>query len=201
MLIEHLGKRPTIDPTAHIAPNAVVCGDVTIGPNSLVLFGAVVTAETGPIEIGEGCVIMEQAVVRGTKRHPTRIGNAVLVGPHSHLTGCTIEDNVFVATGSSIFNGAVVETCATVRINGIVHIGSRLPAGTSMPIGYIAIGDPAELYPPSEGEQVLAALAGEKFSETVFGIERTPDDVTVMPALSRRYTAALAAHADDRVIG
>jgi carbonic anhydrase/acetyltransferase-like protein (isoleucine patch superfamily) len=58
MLIEHLGKRPTIDPTARIAPAAVLCGDATIGPDTSVGFGAVLTAESGPIVIGRQCVIM-----------------------------------------------------------------------------------------------------------------------------------------------
>jgi carbonic anhydrase/acetyltransferase-like protein (isoleucine patch superfamily) len=58
MLIEHLGKRPAIDATARIAPTAVICGDVTVGPDTSVGFGAVLTAETGPIVIGRECVII-----------------------------------------------------------------------------------------------------------------------------------------------
>jgi len=104
MLIEHDGKAPKIDPSARIAPTAVICGDVTIGANTSVGFGAVLTAETGPVTIGSKCVIMENAVLRGTKRHPLTIAGNVLVGPHAHLTGCTISENVFIATQVSIFN-------------------------------------------------------------------------------------------------
>jgi carbonic anhydrase/acetyltransferase-like protein (isoleucine patch superfamily) len=50
---------------------------------------------------------MEQAVLRGTARHPVRLADHVLVGPHAHLTGCTVEDSVFVATGACVFNGRV----------------------------------------------------------------------------------------------
>jgi carbonic anhydrase/acetyltransferase-like protein (isoleucine patch superfamily) len=95
MLLEHQGKRPRIHESAYIAPTAVICGDVTIGEDSRVLFGAVIVAEGGPVEIGAQCIIMEQAVVRGTPRYPARLGDHVLVGPHAHLTGCTVEDNVF----------------------------------------------------------------------------------------------------------
>ena len=94
MLLEHRGKRPHIHESAYIAPTAVICGDVTIGENSRVLFGAVIVAEGGPVEIGAHCIIMEQAVVRGAPRHPTRLGDHVVVGPHTHLTGCTVEDNI-----------------------------------------------------------------------------------------------------------
>jgi len=82
MLLEHKGKRPHIHESAYIAPTATVCGDVTIGAESCVLFGAVLVAEGGPVAIGEHCVVMEQAVLRGTARHPVRVGNHVLVGPH-----------------------------------------------------------------------------------------------------------------------
>ena len=106
MLLEHQGKRPHIHETAYIAPTATVCGDVTIGAESRVLFGVVLVAEGGPVTIGAQCIIMEQAVLRGTARHPVRLGDHVLVGPHAHLSGCTVADSVFVATGASVFNGA-----------------------------------------------------------------------------------------------
>jgi carbonic anhydrase/acetyltransferase-like protein (isoleucine patch superfamily) len=48
MLIEHLGKRPVIDLTARIAPTAVICGEVTVGPDTSIGFGAVLAAESGP---------------------------------------------------------------------------------------------------------------------------------------------------------
>jgi carbonic anhydrase/acetyltransferase-like protein (isoleucine patch superfamily) len=66
MLFEHLGRRPAMDPTARIAPTAVVCGDATVGPDTCVGFGAVLTAESGRIVVGRQCVIMENAVIRGT---------------------------------------------------------------------------------------------------------------------------------------
>ena len=85
MLLEHKGKRPHIHESAYIAPTATVCGDVTIGAESCVLFGAVLVAEGGPVAIGEHCVVMEQAVLRGTARHPVRVGNHVLVGTGNDL--------------------------------------------------------------------------------------------------------------------
>ena len=52
MLVEHRGKRPSVDPSAYVAPTAVLCGDVRVGPDSRVLFGAVVSGEDGHVEIG-----------------------------------------------------------------------------------------------------------------------------------------------------
>ena len=89
MLYSHDGKQPHVDATSRIAPNAVLCGDVTIGPNGSVGFGAVLTAESGPIAIGANCVIMDTAVIRGVRGNPVRIGNNVLVVvevfSHHHL--------------------------------------------------------------------------------------------------------------------
>src|ERR1700709_2452538 len=88
VFVEHRMKQPTVAESAYIAPTAVLCGDVTVGPYSRVLFGAVITAEGGPGEIGAHSVITENAVIRGVPRHPARLGDHVLVGPHASLTGC-----------------------------------------------------------------------------------------------------------------
>ncbi len=132
MLLEHQGKRPRIHATAYIAPTATVCGDVTIGAESRVLFGAVLVAEGGPVTIGAHCIIMEQAVLRGTARHPVRLADHVLVGPHAHLSGCTVEQSVFVATGACVFNGARLGARSEVRINGVVHVNTTVPAGATV---------------------------------------------------------------------
>jgi carbonic anhydrase/acetyltransferase-like protein (isoleucine patch superfamily) len=163
-----------------------------------VLFGAVVTAEGGPVEIGSDCVIMENAVLRGTQRHPLRIGNHVLVGPCAHLSGCTVEEDVFIGTGAAIFNGARLAAGSEVRIHGVVHINSLLLPHTIVPIGWIAVGDPAHVLPPGEHELIWAVQNALNFPHTVFGLERPPEGVSIMPELTRRYTRALLRHKPDR---
>ncbi len=200
MLIEHQGKRPQIHPSAFIAPNATICGDVVIGENSRVLFGAVIAAEGGTVKIGAQCIIMENAVIRGTPRHPTQIGNHVLVGPRAYLTGCTIEDDVFLATGATIFNGARIGKRAEVRINGVVHLKTVLPTDATVPIGWVAVGDPASILPPQEHEKIWAIQKPLNFPREVFGLERMPDGETIMPELTRRYARFLAKHLDDKIL-
>jgi carbonic anhydrase/acetyltransferase-like protein (isoleucine patch superfamily) len=200
MILDHEGKRPRVHESAWVAPTATVCGDVTLGPESRVLFGAVLVAESGPVKIGAHCIVMENAVIRGLRRHPTTVGDHVLVGPHTHLSGCTVEDDVFIATGASIFNGARLERRATIRINGIVHIRTRVPADTVVPIGWIAIGDPARLLSPQGHDEISALLAELNFARTVFGDEAAPRGSTRMPERMRRYARSLAVHRGDRVI-
>jgi carbonic anhydrase/acetyltransferase-like protein (isoleucine patch superfamily) len=201
MLLEHQGERPRIHETAYIAPTATVCGAVTIGAESRVLFGAVLVAEGGPVTIGEHCIVMEQAVLRGTARHAVHLGDHVLVGPHAHLSGCTVEDSVFVATGASVFNGARLGARSEVRINGIVHVNTAVPAGATVPIGWVAVGDPAQILPPDEHERIWAVQKTLDFPRTVFGLERVPEGESIMPELTRRYARALGAHRQDHVLG
>ncbi len=200
MLLEHQGKRPSIHATAYVAPTATLCGDVTIGENSRVLFGAVIAAEGGPVQIGDECIIMENAVIRATRRHPVRIGQHVLVGPRAYLTGCTIEDDVFLATGATVFNGAHVGARAEVRINGVVHLKTNLPPDAVVPINWVAVGDPAQILPPNEHERIWAIQELLNFPREVFGLERAPKGETIMPELARRYTRFLSKHRDDAIL-
>ncbi len=200
MILEHDGKSPRIHKGAYVAPNATISGDVTIGEGSCILFGAVITAEGGPVEIGCRCIVMENAVIRGTARHPARLGDNVLVGPRAYLTGCSVEDDVFLATGSTVFNGANIGARAEVRINGVVHLKTRLFPGTTVPIGWVAVGDPAKIYPPEDHHAIWAIQQSLNFPREVFGLERAPDGESNMPKVARRYTRALMRHKNDRVI-
>ena len=185
MLIEHEGKRPRIHETAYVAPTATLCGDVTVGAESRVLFGAVLVAEGGPVTIGRYCIVMEQAVLRGTRRHPLQLGDHVLVGPHAHLSGCTVDDSVFVATGASVFNGARLGSRSEVRINAVVHVNTAVPSGATVPIGWVALGDPAELLPPEQHERIWTVQEGLDFPRTVFGLARAAEGETMMPDMTR----------------
>jgi UDP-3-O-[3-hydroxymyristoyl] glucosamine N-acyltransferase len=117
---------PSVAPDAYVAPTAVLSGRVRIGPGTCVLHGAVLTDDGGPVNAGASCVIMEHAVLRGTPRHPLTIGDHVLAGPHSYLTGATIGDEVFIATGAMVFNGAHVGQASSIRA-GLDEAGGFLP--------------------------------------------------------------------------
>src|SRR3954465_15948202 len=103
MLIEHRGMRPVVPESAYVAPSAVLCGAVVLGERARVLHGAVLTAEDGAVRTGADMVVMENALVRGRSGCPVTLGDAVLIGPHAHVNGARVEDEVFVATGASLF--------------------------------------------------------------------------------------------------
>ncbi len=201
MQIEHDGRRPVVAESAVIAPTAVISGDVEIGADTVVLAGAVVTAQGAPVRIGESCIIMENAVVRGAGTYAATLGNHVLVGPHAHISGAMISDRVFIATGASIFNGAVLEMGTVVTINAVVHIGTLCPAGTLVPIGHIAFGNPARMVPPSEVPSLHQELAALGFTNLVFGVEgKSLTDSNTIEELCKRYSRALRRHGNDIVI-
>jgi len=106
MLIGHRGQAPRIDRSAYVAPTAVICGAVRVGPDARILFGAVVTAEDGEVSVGARTVVMENALIRGRARHPAVVGDDVLIGPHAHVNGATVRNGCFLATGTALFPDA-----------------------------------------------------------------------------------------------
>ena len=139
---------------------------------------------------------MENAVLRGTRQDPLQLGTHCLVGPRAYLVGATIADEVFLATGTTVFNGARVESRSEVRINATVHLRSRLPTGATVPIGWVAVGDPAHILPPDQHEQIWAVQQRLDFPGYVFGLDRDAS----MTDLTHRYGHALDRHRDDRTL-
>ncbi len=197
--VEHRLKIPQVAESAYIAPTAVLSGDVVVGPHSRVLFGAVITAEGGPVRIGSNCVIMENAVIRGVPNQETRLGDHVLVGPHAHLTGCMIEGDSRIATGAVVFNGARIETGAEVQFNAVVYVNTVVPSGVAVPMGWFAGGQPAELVAPGDWDRIRTIMGPLDYAGTVFGVGASDAD-SQMSGIARRYARGLALHHHDHIL-
>ena len=194
MILEHRGHAPAVDASAYIAPTAVLCGDVRVGPDARILFGAVVSAEDGRVEIGARCVVMENALIRGRAGHPVTLGDDVLVGPQAHVNGAQVGDGCFLATGCALFPGARLGAGAEVRIHGVVHANSVVAPGAVVPIGWVFVGD--RMFAPARHDKIWAVQQQLDFPGTVYGLPRDA------PARERmeRQAAWFAAHRDDRVL-
>lgn len=198
MHFEHLGSAPRIHPEAVVAATAVISGDVTIAEGCQVLHGAVITSEGGPVTLERDAIVMENALIRASATHPVHIGAHVLVGPMASVSGAHIAEEVFLATGTRVFNGARIGARCEVRINAVVHLRTVLAPDTVVPIGWVAVGDPAQVLSPDRHDEIWALQKELDFPGYVFGLDReTPD---LMVQLTERYGAALARHADDRRI-
>jgi gamma-carbonic anhydrase len=192
----HRGSTPRVDPTAYVAPTAVLCGDVSIGPGARILFGAVVTGEDGTVAIGENSVVMENALVRGRAASPATIGANVLIGPQAHVNGADVGDGAFIATGAALFPGSRIGRSAEVRIHGVVHVNTVLASGAVVPIHWVAVGDPAQLFSPDRHDEIWAVQQELDFPGTVYGLPRDAGPEERM----QRQSQWFGAHLDDREV-
>ncbi len=160
------------------------------------LFGAVLTAEDGRVEIGARCVVMEHALLRARAAHPVRLGDDVLVGPHAHLNGTVAGDGCFLATGAALFPGSRLGRDVEVRINGVVHANTVLDDAAHVPIGWVAVGAPARILPPGAHDEIWEVQQQLDFPGTVYGLSRDA------PARERmaRQAAWFAGYREDQVL-
>ncbi len=197
MFLSHNEKSPQVHPSAYVAPTATLCGDISIGPDSRVMHGASIIAEGGKISIGDQCIVFENAVVRSNTNHSTSIGNYCLIGPNAHVVGCTVEDDVFIATGAAIFHSARLGKGSQIRINAVVHLKSHLEPGTVVPIGWIAVGNPAKLFSPDAHDGIWKIQEPLNFPLTVYGFDRPEAS---MRKITQRLSENLGSHINDHII-
>lgn len=155
MPVYALGDRtPQIDPTAFVHPDAVIIGDVRIGPESTVWPTAVLRGDHGSIVVGAQTSVQDGTVVHCTESLPTVIGDRCVVGHNAHLEGCTVEDAALIGTGSIVLHRVIVRTLA------LVGAGAVVPAGLEVPSGAMALGVPAKVRPDSvTADQILPLAA------------------------------------------
>jgi carbonic anhydrase/acetyltransferase-like protein (isoleucine patch superfamily) len=140
MPIYALGERiPSIDPAAFVHPDAVVIGDVRIGPESSVWPKAVLRGDHGTIQIGSQTSIQDGSVVHCTSSHDTVIGDRCVVGHNAHLEGCIIHDDCLIGSGSVILHRAVVGP------QSLVGAGAVLGNYKVVPPRARALGIPARI--------------------------------------------------------
>ena len=148
MFIEYNGKMPVVHATAFVAPTAVLIGDVEIGANSSIWFGAVIRGDNGPIRIGERSNVQDNAVVHVSENNSTIIGNDVTIGHCATLEDCKIGDWALIGTNAVVLNGA------TVGNRTLIGAGSVVVAGANIPPECVAAGAPAMVKKKLEGSAV-----------------------------------------------
>jgi carbonic anhydrase/acetyltransferase-like protein (isoleucine patch superfamily) len=129
LLIPFDGKTPQVHATAFVAPGAVLVGDVTLGPEASVWFGAVLRgdhAENG-IVVGARTSIQDNCVVHVGAWGPTLVGDDVTVGHGAKFESCTIGDRTVVGMNAVILQNAVVGEECVLAANTVVLEGARIP--------------------------------------------------------------------------
>lgn len=143
------GRHPSIDPEAWIAENAVIIGDVEIGPKANIWYNVVLRGDVNHIRIGELTNIQDGAVVHvnQTPSHPTIIEDHVTVGHSSTIHGCTLKRYCLIGIGANVLNGAVVGEGALVAAGSLVREGQEIKPYT------LYAGVPAKEMRPLKDEE------------------------------------------------
>lgn len=130
---------PDIHDLAYVAPDAVVIGRVTIGPEASVWPGAVLRGDHGTITVGARTSVQDGTIVHCTADYPTVIGADCVVGHNAHLEGCVVEDGCLIGSGSITLNRVVVGA------GSIVAAAALVPEGFVVPPRSLVAGVPATI--------------------------------------------------------
>lgn len=140
MILRELnGKTPVYGTDCFFAENCVLVGDLVMGNQCSIWYGAVLRGDVNSIRLGNKVNIQDGAVVHCTyKKYPTNIGNNVSVGHNAIVHGCTVHDNVLIGMGAIVMDDCVVES------NSIIAAGAVVTQGTKVAGGSIYAGVPAK---------------------------------------------------------
>ncbi|MGO9816468.1 MAG: gamma carbonic anhydrase family protein [Acidocella sp.] len=156
-LLYALGElKPQIDPTAWIAPTAVLIGDVRVGPGANIWFNCVLRADTNPIIVGARSNIQDGTVIHVDHgEYLTEIGEDVTIGHAAIVHACKLRDRAFIGMGATVLDGAVVEEGGMLAARGLLAVGKRI--------------GPQELWmgSPAKFARVMSDTERAKWDETV----------------------------------
>lgn len=132
MIVSFRGKPPQISPEAFVAETAVLIGDVTVGPDSSVWYGAVVRGDCSRITVGRGTSIQDNAVLHTEKDRPLTIGDNVTVG-HGAVVHCaSVGSSTLIGMGAILLDGAVVGDHCVIGAGAVVKERAVVPSGSMM---------------------------------------------------------------------
>ena len=145
-----------MDPSAFIASNAVVLGDVTIAAQASIWFGAVVRGDAERIYVGRETNIQDLCVLHADPGFPCLIGAAVTVGHAAVVHGAEVEDGVMIGMRSVVMNGACIGT------GSIIGAGAIVPEGKQIPPGSVVLGVPGRIVRQATAEDASRIKAAAR---------------------------------------
>ncbi|WP_214103626.1 gamma carbonic anhydrase family protein [Acrocarpospora catenulata] len=128
---------PSIDPTAWLAPTAVVVGQVTLGPRVNIWYNSVLRADDERIEIGADSNIQDLCCLHADPGYPAILEPRVSVGHKATIHGAHIESGALIGIGAILLNGS------RIGAGTLIAAGSVVTPGTHIPSGVLAAGTPA----------------------------------------------------------
>lgn len=134
-----LDDRFEFDPTAWIAPGAIVLGDVRLGKNTSVWFQCLLRGDCDKIVIGDDCNLQDGSIIHNMQGYPVVLGERVSFGHGVLAHGCTIEDDVLVGIRATILNGVQIGH------HSLIAAGSLIPENKIIPPYSLVMGSPAKV--------------------------------------------------------
>ena len=163
MLIkESNGIRPRFEGKVYVAENAAVIGDVVIGEDSSVWYGAVIRADGYPVRIGKRVAVEDNVTIHDR----TTLGDDILVGHNAVLHGCTVESGCTIGMHATVLDGAVIGEGSMIGAHALVTHNMIIPPGS------VAFGAPAK----------VMGKAGEEYRKSLeygitFYLSNSPDQL------------------------
>ena len=181
-----LGQAPELGNNVFVAPSANVIGNVKIGAQSSVWYGAVIRGDTASVSIGSQTNVQDNTIIHVTQHGrktggpvPVVIGDKVTIGHAVTLHGCTIEAESLVGMGATVLDGAVVEKHAMVAAGAVVTMGTRVPSGqvwAGSPAKYLRDLTPEEVAFLSQSAGNYVELAKTHMAENAKTFEEVERD-------------------------
>ena len=132
-------RRPSVDSSAWVAPDANVIGEVILGPRASVWFCATLRGDNEPIIVGEGTNLQENVVCHTDMGAPLTIGRNCTIGHKAMLHGCTIGDETLIGMGATILNGARIGK------NCLIGAGALITENKEIPDFSLVMGAPGKI--------------------------------------------------------
>ncbi len=126
----------------YIAPTADVIGDVTLGPETGVWFGAVLRGDVEPIRVGEGTNVQDGSVLHTDKDFPLTVGRDVTIAHGVVLHGCDVGNECLIGMNATVLTGARIGS------NCLIGAHALVPQGMEIPDGSLVLGAPAKVVKP-----------------------------------------------------
>ena len=146
-IVRYLHHTPRVSDTAFVASTASVVGDVTIGDDAVILFGAVMRGDIEGITFGKGSNLQDNCVIHTDDDHPAKIGEFVSIGHGAIVHGATVEDRCLIGMGAVVLNGAVIGE------GSLVAAGTVVLEETKVPPGSLVAGVPGKVRRPLTDEE------------------------------------------------
>jgi len=125
-----LQARLSLDPTAFIARNAVLVGDVSVGARASVWFGAVLRGDLSPVRIGEDSNVQDGAIMHVEAGVPSVLGRRVTVGHGAIVHAANVDDDCLIGIAAAILSGARVGRGSIIGAGAVVREGFEVPPGS-----------------------------------------------------------------------